>query len=109
MVGFVVSVVDQIVIQGSMEIWAYLLIIFLIIIPGVAIGLVVRRYGYAYILGFLAGGFVGVFTIDAYIGWTSFFSALFIFLIIWLIFWKIWRSIASVQGVQGESRPIEKE
>ncbi|GAB4306447.1 MAG: hypothetical protein Kow0069_03200 [Promethearchaeota archaeon] len=110
LLGFLVSMLDQWVIQGSMEVWAYLLIIFLIIIPGVGVGLVRRVDGYAYVLGFLVGGLMGAFTIDPFIGWTTFVSAALIFTIIWLVFWRIWRSIAWVRvGEDRETRPVEKD
>ncbi len=93
----------------NIKVWAYLIIIFLIIIPAVLVGYFLdRENGYAYIFGYIIGGLVGMFTIDLFIGGTSFFSALLIFIVIYLIFWKIWRTIDRVRAGDQETRPVDR-
>ncbi|MFX1457176.1 MAG: hypothetical protein ACFFDB_17500 [Promethearchaeota archaeon] len=103
-IGFLVSWGNMFVILNSMQIWSYLTVIFTTIIPGVIVGLKDRYWGYGYMGGFAIAGIPFSFLNppygDLFIGWYTFFTALFIFLIILLIFWTGWRSISSIKRVE---------
>ncbi|MFO8020543.1 MAG: hypothetical protein R6U96_18115 [Promethearchaeia archaeon] len=96
-IGGIASWINMLYIENSMEIPAYLSIIFTTIIPGVIIALINRYWGYGYLTGFALAGIPFSFIIDLFIGWYTFFTALFIFIILWLIFWKAWRSLSGIK------------
>jgi len=80
-----------------MEVWAYLLIIFLTIIPTVLIGLKLRIWAYGYLIGYAIAGFFGIFIFDIFIGAYTIAVSALIFIILWLIFFKTWRSISKIK------------
>jgi len=98
-IGFIVSWTNMLIILDSMEIWAYLSIIFTVIIPTVIIGLKNRYWSYGYMLGFSIAGIPFLFIMDPFIGGYTFATSLFIFIILWIIFWKTWRSLSSIKQV----------
>lgn len=95
-VGMISSWINMVYIDNSMRIPAYLSIIFTTIIPGIIIALINRYWGYGYLIGFALAGIPFSFVRDLFIGWYTFFTALFIFIILWLIFWKAWRSLSGI-------------
>jgi hypothetical protein len=95
-VGMISSWINMVYIDNSMQIPAYLSIIFTTIIPGIIIALINRYWGYGYLIGFALAGIPFSFIRDLFIGWYTFFTALFIFIILWLIFWKAWRSLSGI-------------
>jgi len=96
-IGFVVSNINMYIIVLSMEVWAYLLIIFLIIIPAIIIGLRLRIWSYGYMIGYSTAGILGIFIYDPFIGSYTTVVSIFIFIILWLIFFKTWRSISKIK------------
>lgn len=96
-IGSITSWINMIIIKNSMEVWAYLSIIFTTIIPCVLIGLKNRSWTYGYILGFSVAGLPFMLIVDLFIGGYTFFTTFFIFIIIWLIFWKTWRSLEGIK------------
>ncbi|TFF96268.1 MAG: hypothetical protein EU544_00975 [Promethearchaeota archaeon] len=102
-IGGVCSWINMLVILNSMQIIAYLSIIFTTIIPGVIIAYKNRYWGYGYMIGFALAGIPFSFLEppygDLFIGWYTFFTALFIFIILWLIFWKAWRSLSGIKKI----------
>lgn len=96
-IGFMVSIINMYIILLSMEVWAYLLIIFLIIIPTVIIGLKLRIWAYGYLFGYAIAGFFGIFLFDMFIGAYTIAVSALIFIILWLIFFKTWRSISKIK------------
>lgn len=96
-IGFVVSNINMYIIVLSMEVWAYLLIIFLIIIPAIIIGLKVRDWAYGYMIGYSTAGILGIFIYDLFIGAYTVAVSILIFIILWLIFFKTWRSISKIK------------
>lgn len=96
-IGFVVSNINMYIILLSMEVWAYLLIIFLIIIPAIIIGLRLRIWSYGYMIGYSTAGILGIFLYDLFIGAYTVAVSIFIFIILWLIFFKTWRSISKIK------------
>lgn len=96
-IGFVVSNINMYIILLSMEVWAYLLIIFLIIIPAIIIGLRLRIWSYGYMIGYSTAGILGIFIYDLFIGAYTVVVSIFIFTILWLIFFKTWRSISKIK------------
>ena len=96
-IGSITSWINMIIIKNSMDVWAYLSIIFTTIIPCVSIGLKNRSCAYGYILGFSVAGLPFMFIVDLFIGGYTFFTTFFIFIIIWLIFWKTWRSLEGIK------------
>lgn len=98
-VGFIVSWINMIYINESMEILSYLTVIFTTIIPGVIIGLKDRYWGYGYMVGFAIAGIPFLIIVDLFIGGYVFATALFIFVIVMLIFWTGWRSISAIKQV----------
>ncbi|MGQ4873007.1 MAG: hypothetical protein ACP6IY_02930 [Promethearchaeia archaeon] len=98
-IGIIISWINMMIILNSMEVWAYLSIIFTTIIPCVIIGYINRYWGYGYILGFSFAGIPFAIFIDIFIGWYTFFTALFIFIILWLIFWKAWRALSKIKNI----------
>jgi hypothetical protein len=105
-IGFVVSWVNMTFIQDaprSIEVLAFLSIIFTTMIPGIIIALVNRYWGYGYLIGFASAGIPFLIIVDLFIGGYTFATTLFIFIILWLIFWKAWRSLSSIRtGSFGE-------
>ncbi|MGV9173668.1 MAG: hypothetical protein ACOC44_08125 [Promethearchaeia archaeon] len=95
-IGGISSWINMLYIESSMQIPAYLSIIFTTIIPGVIIALFNRYWGYGYLIGFSLAGIPFSLIIDLFIGWYTFFTAVFIFIILWLIFWKAWRSLSGI-------------
>ncbi|MHA1726091.1 MAG: hypothetical protein ACTSYC_04795 [Promethearchaeota archaeon] len=98
-IGGMTSWINMVLILRSMEVWAYLTIIFTTIIPCVLIGLKNRQWAYGYMGGFSLAGLPFIAFVDLFIGGYTFFTTFFIFLILWLIFWKIWRA-GSIKTVE---------
>ncbi|MHA2277891.1 MAG: hypothetical protein ACXAC2_19080 [Candidatus Kariarchaeaceae archaeon] len=99
-IGFIVSWINMIIIDNSMQIWSYLTIIFTTIIPGVIVGLKDRYWGYGYMIGFAFAGIPFLLVVDLFIGGYVFATAIFIFVIVMLIFWMGWRSISGISRVE---------
>ena len=100
-IGFVASWVNMTFIQDaprSIEVLAFLSIIFTTMIPGIIIALVNRYWGYGYLIGFASAGIPFLIIVDLFIGGYTFATTLFIFIILWLIFWKAWRSLSSIRS-----------
>ena len=82
---------------SSIEIMAYLSIIFTTIIPAIIIGLKNRYWTYGYLSGFAIAGIPFSIFEYLFIGAYTFVTTGFIFLILWLIFWKAWRALDSIK------------
>jgi hypothetical protein len=99
-IGFIASWVNMAFIQdapSSIEVLAFLSIIFTTMIPGIIIALVNRYWGYGYLIGFASAGIPFLIIVDLFIGGYTFATTIFIFIILWLIFWKAWRSLSSIK------------
>ena len=99
-IGFISSWVNMTFIQdapSSIEVLAFLSIIFTTMIPGIIIALVNRYWGYGYLIGFASAGVPFLIIVDLFIGGYTFATTIFIFIILWLIFWKAWRSLSSIK------------
>jgi hypothetical protein len=99
-IGFVASWVNMMYIQDaprSIEVLAFLSVIFTTMIPGIIIALINRYWGYGYLIGFASAGIPFLIIVDLFIGGYTFATTLFIFIILWLIFWKAWRSLSSIR------------
>jgi len=99
-IGFIASWVNMTFIQdapSSIEVLAFLSIIFTTMIPGIIIALVNRYWGYGYLIGFASAGIPFLIIVDLFIGGYTFATTIFIFIILWLIFWKAWRSLSSIK------------
>ena len=99
-IGFIASWVNMTFIQdapSSIEVLAFLSIIFTTMIPGIIISLVNRYWGYGYLIGFASAGIPFLIIVDLFIGGYTFATTIFIFIILWLIFWKAWRSLSSIK------------
>jgi len=99
-IGFIGSWVNMTFIQdapSSIEVLAFLSIIFTTMIPGIIISLVNRYWGYGYLIGFASAGIPFLIIVDLFIGGYTFATTIFIFIILWLIFWKAWRSLSSIK------------
>ena len=99
-IGFVVSWINMVLIFNYMEVWAYLSIIFTVMIPGIIIAVKNRYWGYGYVCGFTVAGVPFTFLVDLFIGGYTFAVALFLFIIMWLVFWKTWRTISGIKSVK---------
>ena len=99
-IGFIVSWINMLLIFNSMEVWAYLSIIFTVMIPGIIISVKNRYWGYGYVGGFTIAGIPFIFLVDLFIGGYTFAVALFLFIIMWLVFWKTWRTISGIKSVE---------
>jgi len=103
-IGFIVSWINMLLILNSMQVWAYLTIIFTTLIPGIIISVKNRFWGYGYMLGFACAGIPFSFFKppfgDLFIGWYTFATTIFIFIIMWLVFWKTWRSLSAIKSVE---------
>lgn len=100
MIGIFISWGNMLLIlnsPSSIEVLAYLSIIFTTMIPGIIIALKNRYWGYAYLTGFSLAGIPFMFVLDLFIGGYTFMTTLFIIIILWLIFWKAWRSLGSIK------------
>lgn len=100
-IGYIASWVNMMFIQDappSIEVLAFLSIIFTTMIPGIIIALVNRYWGYAYLIGFASAGIPFLIIEDLFIGGYTFATTVFIFIILWLIFWKAWRSLSSIRS-----------
>ena len=100
-IGFIASWVNMRFIQDappSIEVLAFLSIIFTTMIPGIIIALINRYWGYAYLIGFASAGIPFLIIEDLFIGGYTFATTVFIFIILWLIFWKAWRSLSSIKS-----------
>jgi len=110
-IGFVASWVNMMLIQDaprSIEVLAFLSIIFTTMIPGIIIALVNRYWGYGYLIGFASAGIPFLIIVDLFIGGYTFATTLFIFIILWLIFWKAWRSLSSIRTGSLEEDHVKK-
>ena len=109
--GFVASWVNMVFIQDaprSIEVLAFLSIIFTTMIPGIIIALVNRYWGYGYLIGFAIAGIPFLLIVDLFIGGYTFATTVFIFIILWLIFWKTWRSLSSIRAGSLEEDRVKK-
>ena len=95
-IGFISSWINMLIIINSMQVAAYLSIIFTTMIPGIVIAVKNRFWGYGYMFGFSIAGIPFWIIIDPFIGGYTFFTSLFLFIIMWLVFWKTWRSLGSI-------------
>jgi len=105
-IGFIGSWVNMVFILDaprSIEVLAFLSIIFTTMIPGIIIALINRYWGYGYLIGFASAGIPFLIIVDLFIGGYTFATSIFIFIILWLIFWKTWRSLSSIK-----SSPLEE-
>lgn len=84
---------------GPWEIWSYLIIIFMVMIPGIFISLTKRPRGYAYHIGYAVGGLIEVITGDFFIGGYVIIVDFFLFTIEYLIFFKIWRAFSKLKPI----------
>jgi len=110
-IGFVASWVNMVFIQDaprSIEVLAFLSIIFTTMIPGIIIALVNRYWGYGYLIGFAIAGIPFLLIVDLFIGGYTFATTVFIFIILWLIFWKTWRSLSSIRAGSLEEDRVKK-
>ena len=110
-IGFVASWVNMTYIQDaprSIEVLAFLSIIFTTMIPGIIIALVNRYWGYGYLIGFAIAGIPFLLVVDLFIGGYTFATTVFIFIILWLIFWKTWRSLSSIRAGSLEEDRVKK-
>ena len=99
-IGFVASWFNMLFILDaplSINVLAFLSIIFTTMIPGIVIALINRYWGYGYLIGFATAGIPFLIMIDLFIGGYTFATTIFIFIILWLIFWKTWRSLSSIK------------
>jgi len=99
-IGFVASWFNMLFILDAprtIEVLAFLSIIFTTMVPGIVIALINRYWGYGYLIGFAAAGIPFLIMIDLFIGGYTFATTIFIFIILWLIFWKTWRSLSSIK------------
>jgi hypothetical protein len=99
-IGFIASWVNMVFIKdapSSIEVLAFLSIIFTTMIPGIIIALVNRYWGYSYLIGFAIAGIPFFILEDLFIGGYTFATSVFIFIILWLIFWKAWRSLSTIR------------
>ncbi len=109
LIGFVASWVNMAYnAPRSIEVLAFLSIIFTTMIPGIIIALVNRYWGYGYLIGFASAGIPFLIIVDLFIGGYTFATTLFIFIILWLIFWKAWRSLSSIRTGSLEEDHIKK-
>ena len=100
-IGFIASWVNMLFILDAprtIEVLAFLSIIFTTMIPGIIIALINRYWGYGYLIGFAIAGIPFLIIIDLFIGGYTFATIIFIFIILWLIFWKTWRSLSSIKA-----------
>jgi hypothetical protein len=100
-IGFITSWVNMLFILDAprtIEVLAFLSIIFTTMIPGIIIALINRYWGYGYLIGFAIAGIPFLIMIDLFIGGYTFATTIFIFIILWLIFWKTWRSLSSIKA-----------
>ena len=95
-IGFISSWINMLIIYDSMQVAAYLSIIFTTMIPGIIIAVKNRFWGYGYMFGFAIAGIPFYIAVDIFIGGYTFATALFLFIIMWLVFWKTWRSLGSI-------------
>jgi hypothetical protein len=100
LIGFTVSWLNMLIIFNIMEVWAYLSVIFTVMIPGIIIAVKNRYWGYGYVIGFTIAGIPFLIIIDLFIGGYTFAVSLFLFIIMWLVFWKTWRTISSIKRVK---------
>jgi hypothetical protein len=99
-IGFVISWFNMVIIQDSprsVEVLAFLSIIFTTFIPAIIISLKDRYWGYGYMIGFSIAGIFFMILMDPFIGGYTFVTALFIFIIMLLIFWKTWRTLSAIK------------
>jgi hypothetical protein len=78
--------------ESALVIWGFFIVPFLFAIPAIIFSNMKRSRGYAYVLGYAAGGLTGAFIWDIFLGIYNSAVAGILFLIIYFIFWKIWRS-----------------
>lgn len=100
-IGFVASWFNMLFILDvprTVEVLAFLSIIFTTMVPGIIIALINRYWGYGYLIGFATAGIPFLIMIDLFIGGYTFATTIFIFIILWLIFWKTWRSLSSIKA-----------
>ncbi|MFX1394509.1 MAG: hypothetical protein ACFFAH_13165 [Promethearchaeota archaeon] len=97
LIGSIISWLNMLLILASMEVWAFLSIIFISSIPGVIIAYKNRYWGYGFMVGYSIAGIPFMIFVDLFIGGYVFATALFIFIIMWLVFWKTWRSLSAIK------------
>ena len=99
-IGFFISWINMLMILYYMEVWAYLSVIFTVMIPGIVIAVKNRYWGYGYMCGFMIAGIPFYFMQDIFIGGYTFSVSLFLFIIMWLVFWKTWRTLSSIKQIR---------
>jgi len=99
-IGFISSWINMLIIYNSMQVAAYLSIIFTTMVPGIIIAVKNRFWGYGYMFGFAIAGIPFYFIVDIFIGGYTFATASFLFIIMWLVFWKTWRSLGSIKSTR---------
>lgn len=78
------------------QIFSYLIIIFVAMVPGIGIGIWKRPRGYAYLWGYIIGGILEGIIGDLYIGLYTAFVSLMLFLIPYMVFNR-WKSVSKVK------------
>ncbi len=101
-IGLIASWINMSFISVSMEVSAYLTVIFTVMVFGCIIAYLNRYWGYGYMCGFTIAGIPYALWVDLFVGGYTFFTSLFIFVILWLVFWKAWRSISSIKSIKEE-------
>lgn len=75
--------------------WGFFIVPFLFVIPAIIFSNMKRNRGYAYVIGYVVGGLIGMIW-NPYLGIYTASVAAILFMIIYFIFWKIWRSFTKV-------------
>ena len=99
-IGFVASWVNMTYIQDaprSIEVLAFLSIIFTTMIPGIIIALVNRYWGYGYLIGFASAGIPFLIIVDLFIGGYTFATTLLITNLVSKFLCEAWRSLSSIR------------
>ena len=71
--------------------WGFFIVPFLFTIPAIIFSNMKRTRGYAFVIGYMIGGLIGMIW-NAYLGLYTAIVAGLLFLILYFIFWKIWRA-----------------
>ena len=75
--------------------WGFFIVPFLFTIPAIIISNTKRVRGYAFVIGYMTGGLIGMIW-NPYLGIYNACVAGILFLIMYFIFWKIWRSVTKL-------------
>ncbi|MBN2155937.1 MAG: hypothetical protein JW776_07835 [Candidatus Lokiarchaeota archaeon] len=77
--------------DSTIGIWSFFIVPFLFLIPAIIFSNMKRTRGYAYVIGYVTGGLIGIVW-DPFIGIYTSSVAAILFFIVYFIFWRIWRS-----------------